>query len=96
MNIKLPKGPVKFGEPSIKYARRCSITFEGMNEGFCIGDGAMYVKFEKDMTKHLRRDNPLNHPLLVLAHKTDEELLNDSFEQEYHYYTEWDEDDRHD
>ena len=39
---------------SKKYARKCDVTGEGMNEGYCIQDGLMYIKYEKDMIKHIR------------------------------------------
>ena len=39
---------------NIKYARACDITGEGMNEGYCIGDGHMYIKYEVDLIKHIR------------------------------------------
>ena len=32
-----------------KYARACDITGKGMNEGYCIGDGNMYIKYEVDL-----------------------------------------------
>ena len=38
----------------IKYARKCDITSEGMNEGYCILDGMMYIKYEKDMINILK------------------------------------------
>ena len=41
----------------ILYARKCDITGEGMNEGYCIQDGLMYIKYEKDMIKHIREGN---------------------------------------
>ena len=44
----------------IKYARKCDITNEGMNEGYCIQDGLMYIKYEEDMIKHLRKKVTLN------------------------------------
>lgn len=36
------------------YARKCSVTGEGMNEGFVYRDGEMYFKYEKDLIAHLR------------------------------------------
>ena len=40
----------------MKYARQCDVTGEGMNKGFCIGDGAMYIKSEKHMSEHITND----------------------------------------
>ncbi len=65
-----------------KWARQCDVTGEGMNEGFCIGDGAMYIKREKDMSEHITND-------------TDYASLEEAYEDDYYYYTEWeDPDDR--
>tara|TARA_R100000773_G_scaffold25252_1_gene22072 strand:- start:392 stop:676 length:285 start_codon:yes stop_codon:yes gene_type:complete len=69
----------------ILYARQCDITGEGMNEGYCIQDGLMYIKYEKDMIKHLREldlELSLRTPL-------DEELLNVYYNDDYYYWTEW-------
>tara|TARA_R110000824_G_scaffold197179_2_gene380580 strand:+ start:1187 stop:1540 length:354 start_codon:yes stop_codon:yes gene_type:complete len=40
----------------MKYARQCSITGEGMNEGWVWGDGAFYTKYEKDTLAECRKD----------------------------------------
>ena len=69
----------------ILYARQCDITGEGMNEGYCIQDGLMYIKYEKDMIKHIREldvELSLRTPL-------DEELLNVYYYDDYYYWTEW-------
>ena len=69
----------------ILYARQCDITGEGMNEGYCIQDGLMYIKYEKDMIKHLRELNVE----LSLRTPLDEELLNVYYYDDYYYWTEW-------
>jgi hypothetical protein len=68
------------------YARKCDITGEGMNEGFCICDGEMYIKYEKDLIAHLRA---------IESEKqvTDEWLKEDYHKAEYYYWTEWDDKD---
>jgi hypothetical protein len=38
----------------MKYARKCSISGEGMNEGWLQGDGEQYFKYEKDVIAWLR------------------------------------------
>jgi len=73
----------------IKYARRCDVTNKGMNEGYCINDGQMYIKEESDMIAHLKdveksEPNESDHSL------TDSELLDEYYENEYYYWTEWD------
>jgi hypothetical protein len=60
----------------IKYARKCDITGEGMNEGYCIQDGLMYIKYEKDMLQHI-------------LDKTDYDSIEDAYEDDYYYFTDW-------
>ena len=77
----------------IKYARKCDITGEGMNEGYCIGDGLMYIKYEKDMIKHLREmdfcfEDEEGNPIDVNSF-SDSELMEWSYNDEYHYWTDW-------
>ena len=78
-----------------QYARKCCITGEGMNEGYCIEDGLMYVKYEKDMIKHLRKLEKNSNAEEIRIKRieedrlTDEFLLQDYYKAEYYYYTEW-------
>lgn len=69
------------------YPRRCDITGEGMNEGYCIQDGLMYIKYEKDLIKHLREietdANEGEH------YSSDDFLLQDYYDAHYYYYTDW-------
>ena len=58
-----------------KYARQCSITGEGMNEGWCFGDGQCYVKHENDA--------------LALALKYGYNSIDDAFDDDAVYWTEW-------
>ena len=39
-----------------EYARQCSVTGEGMNEGWVFGDGVFYTKYEKDALAECRKD----------------------------------------
>lgn len=68
------------------YARKCDITGEGMDEGFCIGDGEMYIKYEEDLIKHLRE-------IEEEKDVTDEWLMSDWYQAGYYYWTEWDDSD---
>ena len=61
----------------IKYARRCDITGKGMNAGYCIGEGAMYIKHELELAAHIQSG-------------TDYKSVQDAYEDDYFYYTEWD------
>lgn len=77
----------------IKYARKCDITGEGMNEGYCIQDGLMYIKYEKDMIKHLREmvfcfeDEEGN--IIDVNSFSDSDLIEWAYNDKYHYWTDW-------
>jgi len=60
------------------YARKCDVTGEGMNEGYVFGDGTDYFKYEKDALAHA----------ISLGYKD----LQESYDDDSHYYTEWEED----
>lgn len=76
------------------FARRCDVTGYGMNEGYCIGDGEMYIRDEEDMVSHLRslewKDADGN---LSTDIESDEDLLEYFYNEEYYYHTEWEDDD---
>ena len=61
-----------------KFARKCDITNEGMNEGYCILDGLMYIKHDMDMLQHI-------------TDETDYDSIEDAYEDDYYYHTEWEE-----
>ncbi len=65
------------------WARKCDITGEGMYEGYLIEDGFMYIKYDKDMIKHLRQIDKDEQT------KTDDELYEEYYENDYYYWTEW-------
>lgn len=58
-----------------RYARRCDATNKGMNEGFCFGDGDMYFANEDDAFDY--------------AIKIGYKGLQDAFDDEAYYWTEW-------
>jgi len=80
-------------QEELLYARQCDITGEGMNEGYCVQDGLMYIKYEKDMIKHIReveKDGNIEYEKDVAEGRlTDDWLMADYYEAEYHYWTEW-------
>lgn len=49
--VKLPPNPLR-----TLYRRRCSVTGEGMNSGWVFGDGAFYIKYDRDVLAELRKD----------------------------------------
>jgi hypothetical protein len=69
-----------------KYAKQCSITGEGMNEGYVYYDGEMYFKYEKDFVMFLRYQNEHIENTWDLS---DEFILKESYELGEYYYTEW-------
>jgi hypothetical protein len=88
----------KFAKPErYKFPRKCDITGNGFSDGYCIGDGDMYIKYEQHMINHLRgldwedadgrKVNELN--------LSDKDLLEYFYNEEYYYYSDWevDEDD---
>jgi hypothetical protein len=79
------------GSDSMKYkfARKCDVTGDGMNEGYCIGDGDMYIKHEKDLLEYLRQNQGHDDSW------TDEQTLEHFYEEGHYFYTDWevDEDD---
>jgi hypothetical protein len=72
-----------------KWARKCSITGEGMNEGWVWGDGAFYIKHKKDVIDEIRhRDESLDLDLNY-SKMSDDELLELYYDKGVLYWTEW-------
>jgi hypothetical protein len=67
-----------------KFARKCSVTGQGMNDGYVFNDGEMYFKNEEDLIVFLRSREDNND-------LSDDFLLKEAYDQEEYYYTEWDE-----
>ena len=80
-------------QKEILWARKCDVTGEGMNQGYCIQDGLWYIKHEKDMIKHLRNiekeGNDDYNNLVSEGRLTDDFLLDEYYESDYYYWTEW-------
>jgi len=77
----------------IYWARQCDVTLEGMNEGYCIDDGMMYIKYEKDMLEWLRSkdwafENEDGAQVDVTKFEA-QELLEWAYNEEIYYWTEW-------
>ena len=73
------------------WARQDDVTGKGMNEGFIVNDGDKYYANEKDLIKHLRSVDIWDEDVNSMS---DDDLLELSYDEEYHLYTEWyDEDD---
>ena len=57
------------------FARKCDITGQGMNKGFCFGDGSFYCMNESDA--------------ITKAIELGYDSLEEAYEDEAYYYTEW-------
>lgn len=60
-----------------KYARKCDATGQGINEGWCVGQGEQYFKYEDDAEAWAKNAGYAD--------------LNDAFEHNAIYWTEWEE-----
>lgn len=67
-----------------KFARKCSVTGKGMNDGYVFNDGEMYFYNESDLIVFLRGREDNND-------LSDDFLLKEAYDNEEYYYTEWDE-----
>jgi hypothetical protein len=75
-----------------KFARRCDATGKGINEGYVVGDGELYFSSKDDLLSHLRElDWEDCNGNLSTDCETDEDLLEFFYNDEYYYYTEWEE-----
>jgi hypothetical protein len=73
------------------FPRRCDVTNEGMNEGFVIGDGEMYIKHESDLVAHLRTlDWEFADGRNSRDIESDDELREMLYSDDYFYFTDWD------
>ena len=78
---------------SKKYARKCSLTGNGMNSGYVVREGEMYIKDEENLIALLRKvekeSNKEYDKDIAEGRLTDDFLLKDYYEAEYYYHTEW-------
>jgi hypothetical protein len=72
---------------------QCDISGEGMNEGYCINDGGMYIKYEKDMVEWLRSKDwefENEYGLIINVAKLDDyDLLEWALNDEIYHWIEW-------
>lgn len=66
-----------------KFARRCDVTGEPMNEGWCWGEGMFYTATEESTITELRKEYPTK------VNITDDELMQYAYDNEVLYWTEW-------
>ena len=81
----------------MRYARKCTATSQGMNQGFVTNDGESYFKYKRDLIVHLReyewefRDTL--EKLIDTNDLTDDEFLEYCYNDDAYYYTEWEDED---
>ena len=77
------------------WARQCSITGEGMNEGYLFND-TVYIANDKDLIDTLRGQDYTaedeDGTQLYPSKMTDQELMEWAYNDEIYYWTEWDDD----
>lgn len=77
-----------------KYARRCDATGRGINAGYVCNDDNLYFADKEHLLDHLRS---LNWEDCNGNKSTDcvfdNALMKFFYNEDYYYYTEWDEDD---
>lgn len=75
--------------------RYCSLTGEPIHQGFVVRDGELYFKYEKDLINYLRfvemESNPNYLEEIKKGRLTDEFILNDYYNSQYYYFTNWNE-----
>lgn len=75
-----------------KFARRCDATGKGINEGYVVGDGELYFAEREHLLEHLRsldwEDCNGNKSTNCV---TDDALMKFFYNEDYYYYTEWEE-----
>lgn len=67
-----------------KFARRCDATGRGMNEGYVVGDGELYFSEVEHLISWLRSRGGMDG-------LSDEFILNEAYNEDEYYYTEWEE-----
>ena len=76
----------------IKFARRCDATGRGINEGYVVGDGELYFAEREDLIKHLRTLDWVDcNGYKSTNCVTDDALMKYFYNEDYYYYTEWEE-----
>lgn len=77
--------------PVFKFARRCSVTGVGMNEGYVLHDGLEYYASSEHLIQALRSE-----PSNGYEGMSDDFVLSDAYAAGAYYYTEWDADEDED
>lgn len=80
-----------------KWARKCTLTGNGMNSGYVVREGEMYIKDEENLIALLRKVEKENNQEydkdIAEGRLTDDFLLQDYYQADYYYHTEWEDED---
>lgn len=77
-----------------RYARKCDATGMGMNEGYVVGAGDLYFSEKQHLIKYLRGvDWEDSNGVSSSDMDTDADLMDYFYNEEFYYYTEWEETD---
>jgi hypothetical protein len=75
-----------------KYPRRCDATGRGIWQGYVVGDGELYFSEDKHLIDHLRGlDWEDSNGKRSKDIEDDADLLEFFYNEDYYYYSEWEE-----
>ena len=75
-----------------RYARKCDTTGKGMNEGFVVGAGDLHFSEKQHLVEYLRGvEWEDSNGVSSSDMKSDDDLMNYFYNEEFYYYTEWEE-----
>lgn len=77
-----------------RYARKCDATGRGMNDGFVVGAGDLHFSEKQHLIDYLRGvEWEDSNGVSSSDMKTDADLMDYFYNEEFYYYTEWEETD---
>ena len=75
-----------------RYARKCDATGRGMNEGYVVGAGDLHFSEKQHLLVYLRGvEWEDSNGVSSSDMKTDDDLMDYFYNEEFYYYTEWEE-----
>jgi hypothetical protein len=77
-----------------RYARKCDATGVGMNEGYVVGAGDLHFSKKQYLIEYLRGvEWEDSNGVSSSEIETDADLMDYFYNEEFYYYTEWEETD---
>ena len=75
-----------------RYARKCDATGVGMNEGYVVGAGDLHFSEKQHLIEYLRGvEWEDSNDVSSSEMDTDDDLMDYFYNEEFYYYTEWEE-----